>query len=430
MRKIRLALFGLGTVGGGVVDILKRHSDDFRRHQGVDLELVACTARGPEEVERLGIVDLYRSPEEIYADPDIDIVIELIGGTGFALSVIRDALAAGKHVVTANKAIMARYGKELFDLAESKNLYLGFEASVGAGIPIISSLKHSLTPNEISSVLGIVNGTTNFMLSRMDEDGLDYDVALKEAQERGFAEADPTADVEGHDAAAKIAILASIAFNSRVTIDQVPTEGISKLAPADLEQARQMGYAIKLLAIARRLEGGVDIRVHPTMIPLTHPLAGVNGVYNAIYVTGDAVGDTMLFGEGAGAGSAASGVMADVIEIARFVAAGLEPVVGCTCTDELPLLPIDELETQYYVRLFVHDQPGVLAATSTIFSKHDVSIHSMIQSGCAEGECVNIIFLTHVTRESSIRAALEEIADLDSVEDVATLIRVQQDSAS
>lgn len=430
MRKIKLALFGLGTVGGGVVDILKRHSDDFKRHQGVDLELVACTARGPQAAEALGIADLYRSPEEIYADPDIDIVIELIGGTDFALSVIRDALAAGKHVVTANKAIMARYGQELFDLAESKNLYLGFEASVGAGIPIIASLKHSLTPNEISSVLGIVNGTTNFMLSRMDEDGLDYDAALKEAQDRGFAEADPSADVDGHDAAAKIAILASIAFNSRVTIDQVPTEGISKLAPTDLEQARKMGYAIKLLAIARRLGTGVDIRVHPTMLPLTHPLAGVNGVYNAIYVTGDAVGDTMLFGEGAGAGPAASGVMADVIEIARSVAAGLDPIVGCTCTDDLAVLPIDELETQYYVRLFVHDQPGVLAAASAIFSRYDVSIHSMIQSGDAEGECVNIIFLTHVTRESSIRAALTEIADLDSVEEVATVIRVQSEDAS
>lgn len=426
MRSVKIALFGLGTVGSGVVEILRRHREDFRRHDGVDLELVACTARTRASAERLGIGDLYRSADEIFADPEIDLVIELIGGTGYAREVIERALAAGKHVVTANKAVMARYGQEIFELADAGRLNLGFEASVGGGIPIISPLKHSLVANEITSVLGIVNGTTNYMLSRMDEDGLAYDDALKEAQEKGFAEADPTADVDGFDAAAKIAILSSIAFNSRVTIDEVPTEGIRSLAPIDLEHARQMGYAIKLLAIARRRENGVDIRVHPTMLPLSHPLAAVNGVYNAIYVTGDAVGDTMFFGEGAGSGPAASAVMGDVIEVARGITAGVDPIVGCTCTDTLPVLPIDELETQYYIRLSVADRPGVLSATSEVFSRYGVSIYSMMQSGCAEGELADLIYVTHATQEACIRKALAEIEQLDIVHEIACVIRVEE----
>lgn len=427
MRTVRIALFGLGTVGSGVVDILKKHKDDFRRHDGVDLELVACTARTPASAQRLGIENLYRSAEDIFSDPQIDIVIELIGGTGYAKEVIEQALASGKHVVTANKAVMARYGQEIFSLADAGKLNLGFEASVGGGIPIISPLKHSLVANEITSVLGIVNGTTNYMLSRMASNGIDYDAALAEAQAKGFAEADPTADVDGYDAAAKVAILASIAFNSRVTIDQVSTEGIRSLAPVDLQHADQMGYTIKLLAIARRCESGIDVRVHPTMLPKSHPLAAVNGVYNAIYVSGDAVGDTMFFGEGAGSGPAASAVMGDVIEIARSITAGVDPFVGCTCTDSLKVLSIDELETQYYIRLSVADRPGVLAATSAVFSRHGTSIFSMMQAGNAYGESVDVIYVTHTTTESSIRAALEEIGQLEEVHEVATVIRVETD---
>jgi homoserine dehydrogenase len=427
MRTVKLALFGLGTVGSGFVKILDKHKEDFRRHDGVDLELVACTARSPQSAERLGIGHLYRTADEIFSDPDIDIVIELIGGTGYAREVIMRALESGKHVVTANKAVMASHGGEIMALADEKHLNLGFEGSVGGGIPIISPLKHALVSNEITQVLGIVNGTTNYMLTRMDDAGLSYDAALREAQDRGFAEADPTADVDGHDAAAKIAILASIAFNSRVTIDQVHTEGIRSLAPIDFENARHMGYAIKLLAIARRCEEGVDIRVHPTMIPLSHQLASVNGVYNAIYVTGDAVGDTMFFGEGAGSGPAASAVMGDVIEAARNITAGVGPIVGCTCTDHLPIRPIDALQTQYYLRLRVADRPGVLAATSSIFGEHGVSMSSMLQGGQLGDELVDIVYVTHVTLESNVRAALAEVAKLDVVDAVAAVIRVEDE---
>mgnify|MGYP000202308740 CR=1 FL=1 len=263
-----------------------------------------------------------------------------------ARDVVLGALRAGKNVVTANKALMATHGEEVMRTAEEAGKEIAFEASVGGGIPIIDPMKHSLIANEISSVMGIVNGTTNYMLTRMVEDGLSYDAALKEAQEKGFAEADPTADVDGFDAAAKIAILASIAFNSRVTIDDVHTEGIRNVTTMDLDAARDMGYCVKLLALAHRTDEGVDVRVHPTMLPLSHQLATVDGVYNAIYVTGDAVGETMFFGEGAGAGPAASAVMGDVVEVARHVTLGVGPLVGCTCTDELPIVPMDDLQDE------------------------------------------------------------------------------------
>ena len=332
---IKLGLVGTGTVGGGCIDILQKHKEDFKRHYGIDVELARVCSRDPEQAEAHGVSDLFTLDyHDIVNDPDIDIVIELIGGTTVARDVVVSALEAGKSVVTANKALMATHGEEVMHLAEKMNRELAFEASVGGGIPIIDPLKHSLISNEITSVMGIVNGTTNYMLTRMVDDNLSYDQALKEAQERGFAEADPTADVDGFDAAAKIAILASIAFNSRVTLDDVHTEGIRNITTLDLDTADDMGYVIKLLAIAHRTPDGIDVRVHPTMLPKAHQLATVNGVFNAIYVTGDAVGETMFFGEGAGAGPAASAVMGDVLEVARHLTLGVSPIVGCTCTDD------------------------------------------------------------------------------------------------
>jgi homoserine dehydrogenase len=364
---------------------------------------------------------------DIINDPEIDIVIELIGGTGVAKDVIKEALSAGKQVVTANKAIMASAGEEIMNLAEEKGVEIAFEASVGGGIPIIDPLKHSLIANRIDSIMGIVNGTTNYMLSRMDEDGLDYDTALKEAQERGFAEADPTADVDGLDAAAKIAILASIAFNSRVTMDQVYTEGIRRISPVDLAMAHDSGYVVKLVAHARRTEKGIDVRVHPTMIPESHQLATVNGVFNAIFVEGDAVGQTMFFGEGAGAGPAASAVMGDVLEVARHVQMGIKPIVGCTCTDKLPLISMDELHTKYYIRFVVADRPGVLAAAADIFSRNDVSVRTVTQRGNAAREDVDLVFVTHTAEERSVRKAIEEILTLEGVVigGAPSVIRVQ-----
>jgi len=334
-------------------------------------------------------------------------------------------LNSGKSVVTANKALLASHGEEVMQAAEANGVDVLFEASVGGGIPIIGPLKHSLTGNEIQTVMGIVNGTTNYMLTRMASDGLDYATALAEAQAKGFAEADPTADVDGLDAAAKIAILCSIAFNSRVVMSQVPAEGIRTLAPEDIAYAAEMGYTIKLLAIGQRTPTGIDVRVHPTMIPNSHPLASVSGVYNAIYVVGDAVGETMFFGEGAGSLPAASAVVGDLIEQARRIQTGCAPLVGCTCTETLAVRDIAELETEYYVRLAVADQPGVLAAVATVFGAHGVSIGSVIQKR-AEGGVAQIVYVTHLAREADVRSALVEIEALAVVTRVASVIRVEE----
>ena len=424
---IRLGLVGTGTVGGGCIEILRKHASDFERHLGVELELVRTCSRNPEQAIEHGVEDIFTQDyTEIINDPTIDIVIELIGGTTVAKNVVMEALAAGKHVVTANKALMATSGKEIMELATLMGKEIAFEASVGGGIPIIDPLKHSLISNEITSVMGIVNGTTNYMLTRMVEEGLSYDDALKEAQAKGFAEADPTADVDGFDAAAKIAILASIAFNSRVTMSDVHTEGIRHVSPVDLEAAHDMGYCVKLLAIAHRTHDGIDVRVHPTMLPLTHQLATVNGVYNAIYVTGDAVGETMFFGEGAGSGPAASAVMGDVLEVARHISQGIGPIVGCTCTDHLPLVPIDELKTKYYIRFTVTDRSGVLAAMTGVFAKHNVSVYSVVQRGRKSGDTVDLSYVTHNASEKCVREALAEIAALDDVlHGEPSLIRVE-----
>ncbi len=426
MRTIRVGLIGLGTVGSGVIEILRRHRDDFRSRAGVDIELAAFADRNTERFEQLGLPAdaCHTDAAAVIADPTLDVVIELIGGTGVARDVVLSALNAGKSVVTANKALLASHGEEVMQAAEAAGVDIRFEASVGGGIPIIEPLKHSLTSNEIIKVMGIVNGTTNYMLSRMADNGLDYATALAEAQQRGFAEADPTADVDGHDAAAKIAILSSIAFNSRVVMNQVPAEGIRSLAPADIAYAREMNCVIKLLAIAARTDSGVDIRVHPTMIPVSHPLASVNGVYNAIYVVGDAVGETMFFGEGAGSLPAASAVVGDLVEVARRIQSGCAPLVGCTCTETLPVRDIADLETGYYIRLEVADKPGVLAAVASVFGAHEVSIASVIQKR-ADAGVAEIVYVTHLAREASVRSALAEIEALDVVDRTAAVIRVE-----
>ena len=424
---VKIGLVGTGTVGGGCIDILQNHKADFLRHLGVDVELVRVCSRNPEQAEAHGVADIFTEDyRDIVNDPEIDIVIELIGGTTVARNVVLEALAAGKNVVTANKALMATHGQEVLDAAAEQGKEVAFEASVGGGIPIIDPLKHSLIANQIDSVMGIVNGTTNYMLTRMADNGMSYEDALREAQANGFAEADPTADVEGLDAAAKIAILASIAFNSRVTLDDVYASGITQISPVDLEAARGMGYVVKLLAIAHRTPAGIDVRVHPTMIPATHQLATVNGVYNAIYVVGDAVGETMFFGAGAGSGPAASAVMGDVLDVARHVQQHVPPIVGCTCTDDLPILPVDQLQMKYYIRFTVADELGVLAAMAGIFAKHNVSVHSVVQHSKKEST-VDVVYVTHTARESDITAVIEEISQLDGIlQATPSLIRVEE----
>lgn len=413
---VKVGLVGTGTVGGGCLDILRNHKEEFKRHFGIDIELTRVCSRQPEVAESYGLSDIFTTDfHEVIEDPEVDLVIELIGGTTFAKEVVIGALQNGKSVVTANKALMATCGEEVMNLAEEKGVEIAFEASVGGAIPIIVPLKHSLIANRIDSIMGIVNGTTNYMITRMDEDGMSYEDALKEAQEKGFAEADPTADVDGLDAAAKIAILASIAFNSRVTMDQVFTEGIRRISPVDLAMAHEMGYTVKLLAHAYRTDAGVDVRVHPTMIPESHQLAMVNGVFNAIYTVGDAAGENMFFGEGAGAGPAASAVMGDVLEVARHLQMGIKPIVGCTCTDELPILSVEDLHTKYYIRFVVADRSGVLASAADIFAKYDVSVKTVTQRGNAARDDVDLVFVTHTAEERNVRKAIDDILALEGV---------------
>ncbi|MGB4581710.1 MAG: homoserine dehydrogenase [Coriobacteriia bacterium] len=427
MRTIRVGLVGLGTVGSGVVEILKRHGEQFCTRSGVALELAKCADRNLSRAEALALAPGVFTTDvaEIIGDPSIDVVVELVGGTGVARTIVLDALTAGKSVVTANKALMATHGEEVMHAAETAGVDILFEASVGGGIPIIGPLKHSLVSNEIQAVYGIVNGTTNYMLTRMAEDGLDYEAALAEAQARGFAEADPTADVDGLDAAAKIAILASIAFNSRVTFADVPTEGIRTIAPTDIAYAQETGYAIKLMAIGKRTPEGLEIRVQPTMIRADHPLAKVNGVYNAIYVVGDAVGETMFFGEGAGSLPAASAVVGDIIEAARHIQGDCRALVGCTCTEHLPVRDIADLTTSYYLRLHVRDEPGVLAAIAGIFGEHGVSLASVIQKHAEDGGA-EIVWITHRAAERDVRAALAAIEALEVVDAVGSVLRVEE----
>ena len=412
----RVGLVGTGTVGGGCLDILRNHKEEFKRHFGIDIELTRVCSRQPEVAASYGLSDIFTTDfHEVIEDPEVDLVIELIGGTTFAKEVVIGALQNGKSVVTANKALMASCGEEVMNLAEEKGVEIAFEASVGGAIPIIVPLKHSLIANRIDSIMGIVNGTTNYMITRMDEDGMSYEDALKEAQEKGFAEADPTADVDGLDAAAKIAILASIAFNSRVTMNQVFTEGIRRISPVDLAMAHEMGYAVKLLAHAYRSDAGIDVRVHPTMIPESHQLATVNGVFNAIYTVGDAAGENMFFGEGAGAGPAASAVMGDVLEVARHLQMGIKPIVGCTCTDDLPILSVEDLHTKYYIRFVVADRSGVLASAADIFAKYDVSVKTVTQRGNAARDDVDLVFVTHTAEERNVRKAIDDILALEGV---------------
>lgn len=413
---VKVGLVGTGTVGGGCLDILRNHKEEFKRHFGVEIELVRVCSRKSNVAEAYGLGDIFTTDfHDVVNDPEIDLVIELIGGTAIAKEVVMGALQNGKSVVTANKALMATDGEEIMGLAAEKDVEIAFEASVGGAIPIIVPLKHSLIANRIDSIMGIVNGTTNYMLTRMDEDGMGYEDVLREAQAKGYAEADPTADVDGFDTAAKIAILASIAFNSRVTMSQVYAEGIRRISPVDLAMAHEMGYTVKLLAHAYRTDAGIDVRVHPTMIPESHQLATVNGVFNAIYTVGDAAGESMFFGEGAGAGPAASAVMGDVLEVARHLQMGIKPIVGCTCTDELPILSIEDLKTKYYIRFVVADRSGVLAAAADIFAKYDVSVKTVTQRGNAARDDVDLVFVTHTAEERNVRKAIDDILALEGV---------------
>ncbi|MDP2211302.1 MAG: homoserine dehydrogenase [Candidatus Aquicultor sp.] len=425
-KDIGIGILGFGTVGSGVYQILSAKASKLAQRVGADLRVVLVAEKAQELFkDKVPVEKQSGDANEVINHPDVDIVVEVIGGIEPAYTFIKNALENGKHVVTANKALMASRGGALLELAERKGVDLFFEASVGGGIPIIRPLKYSLVGNTISRVMGIVNGTTNYILTKMVDEGMPLEAALKEAQELGFAEADPTADVEGHDAAAKIAILASIAFNSRVVAEQVYTEGIMDITQADIAYAKEMGYAIKLLALAKEDEDGVDVRVHPAMIPADHPLAQVSGVMNAIFIEGDAVGEVMFYGPGAGSLPAASAIVGDVFEVALNISLNKVGSAACSCFESKKVKTIDEVTSRYYMRLEAADRPGVLAKISQVFGEDGVSIESVIQKNTRR-DGAELVFGFYMVKEKNFRESLKKIERLDVVNKICNVIRVEE----
>ncbi|HHL39569.1 MAG TPA: homoserine dehydrogenase [Deltaproteobacteria bacterium] len=433
METINAGLIGFGTVGTGVYRVLTENADVIEKKLGCRLRLKKIADRDVER-DRGVKVDpalLTADPSEVINDPGISIVIELIGGTGAAREFIVEALAKGKHVVTANKALLSTHGREIFETARSMGLDIGFEASVGGGIPVIKALREGLAANHVESICGIINGTANYILSRMTSDGGRFEDVLAEAQARGYAEADPTYDVEGIDTAHKLAILINIAYGTYVELDSIYTEGISRITPLDIAFAAEFGYRVKLLAIAKSEDGEIEARVHPTMIPATHPLASVDGAFNAVHIEGDAVGPVMLYGLGAGMMPTASAVVADVVDIARNMRNGvgrrLEPLSYMHgAVREAAVRPMDELDIPWYLRFSALDRPGVLSRIAGVLGAHNISISSVIQKGRQAGEAVPLVILTHHAKERQMRAALAEIETLDVVRDRPAYIRIEE----
>jgi len=420
-------MIGLGTVGVGTLKVLLENKREIERKIGSRLEVVKIsdldiTSERPVEFDKS---ILTTNVNEVIDNPDVDIVVELIGGVHPAKDFIMRALSNGKHVVTANKELIAKEGSDILDEAGRRGVDFAFEGSVGGGIPIIRPMKTSLAANRILEVVGIVNGTTNYILTKMANEGRDFAEVLAEAQKAGYAEANPTSDVEGYDAKYKIAILASIAFTSRVSVDDVYCEGITKVSQRDIEAAREFGYAIKLLAIAKRKGEKMQIRVHPALISTSHPLASVNDVYNGIYVRGDFVQDVMFYGPGAGSLPTGSAVAGDIIEIARdinFNSAGRLP---CTCFDRLEVQSMDEVQTKYYLRMLVADRPSVLASIAQILGDQQISLASVLQRESSPGQS-EIVLVTHNVTERNMRTAIQLISDLPVVTEVCNWIRVQE----
>ena len=423
---INIAILGCGTVGSGVVKLLDKNQDAIAKKVGSEIRVVKVLERDLDKCCKLGLHDdqITDSFEDIINDESIDIVVELIGGIEPAFSFIIAAMQKGKHIVSANKDLIAIKGKELFAVAEENNVDFYFEASVAGGIPIISPLKQALAGNQIQEVIGILNGTTNYILSKMSKEGRDYQEVLQEAKELGYAESDPSADVNGLDAARKIAILASIAFNSRVTLDDVYVEGITAISLRDIQYARELGYVVKLLAITKEAEGKIQARVHPAFIPLNHPLAFVNDVYNAVFVHGDAVGDLMHYGKGAGEMPTASSVIGDIIEIGRNILSHSNARIGCTCFEDKEILDISQLSAQFYIRMTVKDRPGVLAGIAGVFGNNNVSLAQVLQK-TSKQDMAELILITHTVREKDLQDALTVIKGMNIVGEINNVIRLE-----
>lgn len=434
MHSINVGLMGFGTIGTGVVRVFQKNSDILQQRLGAPVRLLKVadlditTDRGVRLADGILTADV----EEVISNPDIDLVIELIGGYEPAKSFILKAIANGKHVVTANKALMAIHGREIIDAAEQAGVTVMFEAAVGGGIPVISPIKESLCANRFSSIFGILNGTCNYILTKMTDLGSDFAEVLAEAQKLGYAEADPTFDIEGTDTAHKIALLSALCFSTAVDFSQVYTEGISNIDAVDIRFAEQMGYRIKLLAIGKNHGDQIEVRVHPTMIPANDQLAEVSGVFNAVRLTGDFVGPVLLYGSGAGMDATASAVMGDVVAICRDQLSGAHlrtPIMGCTksAVQSLPIKAMSEIISHYYLHFKTIDRPGVLSRIAGCLGDHNISIHSMIQPECHEADCVPIVLMTHAAREADIVRALKEIEAFDFTCQPPRLIRVEHD---
>ena len=434
MRDINVGLLGCGTVGTGVVKILMENSDLISSRLGATLALkyvadIDITRdRGVQFDDGVLITDAHK----VVDDPDIDIIVEMIGGEKIAKDLILRAINNGKHIVTANKALIAKHGKDIFKKAAEKNVDFGFEASVGGCMPIVKTLRESLVGNHVKSVIGILNGTCNFILSKITDNGSNFDVALTKAQENGFAEADSTLDVEGFDTAHKLAILTSLAYGMEINFNDIYIEGISKITPMDIEFAGQFGYRIKLLAISKNKGDSVEARVHPTMIPFDNLLSNINGTLNAITIAGDAVGDILLYGHGAGMMPTASAVVGDIVDLARNILSGTKgriPLLAYQMDNikQIPIMPIDEIYTHYYFKFSALDHPGVLSKISGILGNNEIGIKSVHQKGRRSKGSVPVVMLTHTAKEADVKKALSEIALLDVVGDKPVLIRIEDE---
>ncbi|HUP97651.1 MAG TPA: homoserine dehydrogenase [Usitatibacter sp.] len=434
MKPITVGLLGLGTVGSGTIEVLRRNASEISRRAGRDIVIAMASARDmkKERAVKLDGIELVPTASQVVTRPDIDIVVELIGGDTAARELVLKAIESGKHVVTANKALLAKHGTEIFAAAHRKGVMVAFEASVAGGIPIIKAIREGLSANRIEWIAGIINGTCNYILSEMRDKGLPFDMVLAEAQRLGYAEADPAFDVEGIDAGHKLTILAAIAFGIPMQFDKVYTEGITKLTAIDLKYAEGLGYRIKLLGITRRTKRGIELRVHPTLIPARRLIANVEGVMNAVLVNGDAVGPTLYYGRGAGAEPTASAVVADLVDVTRMATADPEHRVPHLAfqPDRLssePILPMEEVETGCYLRLRALDRPGVLADVTRICADLSISIDAIFQKEAGEGEDqVDVVILTHVTAEKNVNAAIRRIEALPTIPAPVVRIRLEE----
>lgn len=420
----KIALLGMGTVGGGVYEIIEKQKEEMPFKIGAALEVVKVLVRNKAKyADRIPAEKLTDVWEDVIGDDSIDIVVEVMGGIEPARTYIKAALEKGKHVVTANKDLMAMHGHELLELAGEHHCDLLFEAAVAGGIPIIRPLKQCLAGNNITEIMGIINGTTNFILTKMKEDGMDFGEALQLATDLGYAEADPTADIEGYDAGRKLAIMASIAFHTPVTFDDVFTEGITKITAKDMRYAKEMGCSVKLLGIAKNTETGIEVKVHPTMIPENHPLAAVNDSFNAVFVHGDAVDDAMFYGRGAGALPTGSAVVGDIMDVARNMLFHCNGRIGCSCYKNLPIKQIGDTTSRYYIRMRLEDRAGTLAAMAGVFAENDASIAILLQKETIENDA-EIVVVTHDVAEKKFMDAIKKFSSMEMVKEISSIIRV------